>query len=436
MTIKKDDISFYIKVKNDNFNIFDYEPEKVKKIICITKNNKIITLLDCSIAPTTNHMIQFQVIYNLMIIGLDVDSLDELMTRNFHAILRCKKLDYKLWIGKNSFTIDNLVKVQSKWNKEKIGNKYKIFGVEISFKVLKVKSYSYFIDTFFKLLMVYSFYIGYFPDEIEFYFYLKNKKIEIINPNKSVYRTSNRNIIIDKVLNLKNPNFTIAYDKFNKLYDNNKILFNVYFSINYNEDNFDEIKTFNYIQCLESFYTNVIKYKKTNTQNIKKDFLVYLKSEMDNEESIIRNKIKEVSIFNEKFSEISNFLTAEIKSMGNVSLNALLKIILKSDIARLIFKFEFDNGLFNRIQSKMYNHRNLLAHINKNSNYFFKLQNSLMQKKLDLLFRILVLNYISLEINQDSLVDYINYINNNFYKKINNIALSQNKNVLLEFWNL
>ena len=73
------------------------------------------------------------------------------------------------------------------------------------------------------------------------------------------------------------------------------------------------------------------------------------------------------------------------------------------------------------IEKKVYNHRNLFAHISKNSNYFIGIQNRIVQTKFDILFRLLVLKLIKLKVNHERLLEYIKYVDNHYYKNdINN----------------
>lgn len=417
---------FYINVELDVFSIFDDNLDKIGKIICYTKTNKPITLLDCSIAPTTSKKTNFQIVYNNIIIGEKVESLNDIKIKNLHINVKHPKLNYHIWIGKDAYFIDNnFIKVETKRNEKRQGSVTKINGVKFILKSKKMVDYFYLSESFFRLLIIYYFYIGYFPKEYEIYFYKNGRKVEIKNPNDTIFKTSSKYVTIEKVMCNDKLNYGIAYDEFSKIYEINKMLFHLYFSINYNEDNFEEIRTFNYIQCLESLFTNIKKVKTEENNDSIKNILSYLKNEIDDESSNIRNEVDQF-IINEKdknkiIENIKNILDNNIKRLSELSFSKLVKKIFELDETKLIFKYEYDNDYIKIIEKKVYNHRNLFAHISKNSNYFNEIQNRIVQTKFDILFRLLVLKSIKLEVNHERLLEYIKYVDNHYYKNdINN----------------
>ena len=416
---------FYINVELDIFSIFDDNPDKIEKIICYTKTNKPITLLDCSIAPTTSKKTNFQIVYNNMIIGEKVESLNDIKIKNLHINVKHPKLNYHIWIGKDAYFIDNnFIKVETKRNEKRQGSVTKRNGVKFILKSKKMVDYYYLNESFFKLLIIYYFYIGYFPNEYEIYFYNNGRKVEIINPNDTIFKTSSKYVTIEKVMYNDKLNYGIAYDEFSKIYKMNKMLFHLYFSINYNEDNFEEIRTFNYIQCLESLFTNIIKVKNKENNDSLKNILSYLKNEIEDESSNIKNEVNQF-IINEKdknkiIENIKNILDNNIKRISELSFSKLVKKIFELDETKLIFKYEYDNDYIKIIEKKVYNHRNLFAHISKNSNYFIGIQNRIVQTKFDILFRLLVLKLIKLKVNHERLLEYIKYVDNHYYKNDTN----------------
>lgn len=418
--VNKNESSFYIDVQREDFTFCMDKPEKIDKIVCYTMNDKPITLINCSIVPTNSKKVRFHIVYNLMIIGEIIESIDNILINNLHIDVINKKLNYNMWIGKNEYIIDKgKICVQTDWNTKKVGLTEKVKGVSFKLKTKGITEYTYLINSFFKLLIIYYFFIGYFPEKYNIYFYKNGRKITIINPIKTIYRSMKSSVDINKVLYLTDKDLSKSYDIFSELYDNNLILFHLFFSINYNSDNFEEIRTFNYIQCFESFFNNILMIKDNcnNIDNVEKIIITHLKEQLENENSKIRTDITKSFTNQEKVSidDIIKKVSARLNNIERVSLYRLIKIILETEESRIIFKYEYDNNYISIIRKKLYHHRNLFAHINKDRMYLVGLQNDIIQEKLDLLFRILVLNNINVKISKKRFEDCIESINSKYY---------------------
>ena len=368
----------------DNIEIpFIYDEVHCDYLFCTNDKGEKITLYDCCIAlnqTLQRYIKSVLIVYNKILIG---DFLDNIITKeidNFEAVIDRKEWPYIISIINNDWEI-------------------KDFHIHTSILFWGV---------------------GYFPDMIRIKVLLDNKVLEYISPNQSIFETSD-NIKGYEILYPKFNNFSDVYDNWEKLYKSNIVLFHIFWGIQ-NSHSPEESKTFNYIQCLEAFFTNNIlkdKYDPKYRESIKNIFADYLKKSKKNK---LVKKMKRIigrinsNGQNYSLDEFSNSLQGKLSDINELSLYQKIKTIYSNKYSLSIFKYEYDNNLIKTFIIKTYNHRNFMAHINNSDSYFKKHENTLIHSKFKLLFRMLIMDYIGLEYDLDSFNKCIDSINK-WYKK-------------------
>lgn len=404
---------------DETFEIIDY-------LYCIGENDEKITLYDCHLALNESdiqYIRNFKLIYNKILIGEYVDDYENMEISELECVFDNSILTYQISIGNSYFNINDY-EIHTEWNI--VNNKCK--GIKLTITPMGCKKkISELIDILNNILCILFFEIGYFPNERKIYVINDNYKYEFLNPNKSIYRTS-KNIEIEGRLKKElYKNINDSYKKWCKLYEDNKVLFHIFFDAQ-DSSTFEEVKTFNYIQCLESLFANNI-FEKTFSDKYKEDIKQLLKEQINpnKKNKLIRKLtriIKHIRACGVTYDidDFNNSLQGKLNNINEMSLSKEIKEIFNNKYAQKIFEYEKSNNLIKIIQKKTYNHRNFVAHINNKNNYFIGDENHLIQKKFKLLFRLVVLEIIDIEVNEEQLTKYIDHINlwykNNTIKKI------------------
>ena len=411
--------SFIIKCKNKVYRNLNLEIQKHINLFCFNDSNEKISLYDCSVVInqlTNNFITSFKIIYNKIIIGNHFERLDNIYIDSMDAIIDNSVVTYRTGISNNNWNIDNYT-IHTEWNKN-INCKFD--GVKISIKSNNEKSslekYLYVFDN---IICIFYLSMGFFPDKKEIILNIDNKKCLYINPNESLYLTSDSINIISE-LNFDLSNFPIIYKKWNAFYIKNLTMLHMYFDIQ-KSHNFEEVKTFNYIQCLEALFTNNIYeqlFSDSYKEKIKTNFREYLSKDKKN--NLVKELLKTINDINKNgnvytYEMLTDTLQGKLNDINEMSLNKKINNIFENEYAKLIFKYEDGNNIIKFIKEKTYNHRNFMAHINKNTKYFIGDENKLMQNKFKLLIRVIIMSLIDMNIDDECLKKYISYINN-WYK--------------------
>ena len=390
-------------------------------LFCTNDKGEKITLYDCCIALNQTllegYIKSVLIVYNKILIG---DFLDNIITKeidSFEAVIDRKEWPYIVSIINNDWEIKDF---HIRTGRDVVE------GLATSKLNIKINSnsskhiFNDYLNIFHNIISILFWGIGYFPDNIQINVILDNKKFKYINPNQSIFETTD-NVKGYEILYPKFNNFQDIYDKWEKLYNSNIVLFHIFWGIQ-NSHSPEESKTFNYIQCLEAFFTNNIikdKFDSKYRDSIKNIFNDCFKE--SNKNKLVR-KMKRIigrinsNGYNYSLNEFSNSLQGKLNDINEFSLYQKIKNIYSNKYSLSIFKYEYDNKLIKTFIFKTYNHRNFMAHINNSDSHFKKYENSLIHSKFKLLFRMLIMDYIDLQYDQDSFISCI-YNIDNWYKK-------------------
>lgn len=405
----------------DNIEIpFIHDEVHCDYLFCTNDKGEKITLYDCCIAlnqTLQRYIKSVLIVYNKILIG---DFLDNIITKeidNFEAVIDRKEWPYIISIINNDWEIKDFHIHTGRDVVE--GRATSKLNIKIN-PISRKHTFDDSLNVFHNIISILFWGVGYFPDMIRIKVLLDNKVLEYISPNQSIFETSD-NIKGYEILYPKFNNFSDVYDNWEKLYKSNIVLFHIFWGIQ-NSHSPEESKTFNYIQCLEAFFTNNIlkdKYDPKYRESIKNIFADYLKKSKKNK---LVKKMKRIigrinsNGQNYSLDEFSNSLQGKLSDINELSLYQKIKTIYSNKYSLSIFKYEYDNNLIKTFIIKTYNHRNFMAHINNSDSYFKKHENTLIHSKFKLLFRMLIMDYIGLEYDLDSFNKCIDIINK-WYKK-------------------
>ncbi len=385
------------------------------------ENNKPFTLFDCYVLALNYNYNELEIVWNKMLYGIKTEFLDDLLIDQMDLIYDNNNSNYRALVGKNTFYIDDhKMLVNSNWYIEQEGTRKIVRGNVLSFNSTTQEKFLNYISNAKMLIDIYYFMVGFFPDYYKFILYYNGNKIYYYQPNdgiqtsKEVYaRYINCIVETDKV------DYEKAFEIWKNMYNNQKHLFHMFMGIQQKENNqFVEVNTFNYIQCLESFYTSYYpeyykfqnEYKMKLINNIKFIFLKNQKLKRRMKKDI--RKINKLSNSNYSFDELCNSINGKFNSINEISLNQLLNNIFKLPISMSIFEYEYNNKLIKLFKTKTYNHRNYIAHMtNEKMITFYNRENMLAQSKFNLLFRCMVLNQLDIEIDNNNIILLLNEIN-------------------------
>lgn len=409
--------SFVIECANKVDLDFFYKgiSEHCDYLFCYDSDGIKFTLYDCYIAinKTLQYKIEsFKITYNKIIFGNHFKEINKIKINKLESVIENSKLTYKIHIGKNQWTLQDDINIKTEWNVDDNGN---IKGIKLIIQSSKVdKTLQEYINIFDNVICIFFWQIGYFPDSKKINFYINDEKYEYNNPNKSIYNT-NGIIRAKSRLNSDLNKFPNIYEKWENLYNNNLILMHLFFEVQ-NSNGFEEVKTFNYIQCLEAIYTNnIIKniFDDKEKNEIKEIFNKIIDSNKKNKltrklNRIIRKIRKKGN--NYTLLDFKNTLAGKLNDINKLSLYKKIKEMYSNKFAQVIFKYENDNNLLKEFIQKTYNHRNFVAHINNNGEYFKGKENRIVQLKFKLLYRLNVMEMIGMPIDKSYLEEYVNDI--------------------------
>lgn len=397
---------------NKAFSFSNYI-EKKQYIYGIDKDNNPFTLYDCYVYMKNNSIDEIVIVWNKMLHGIKEEKSNELIIDKLEVIFDNDN-SYRGLIGKKTYYIENhSIKVTVDLNVEEDEIKEIDNGIRLTLKSNNRIDFNTYLSSFKMLIEVYYFMIGFFPDYYIYKMYINNKVIYYYNPNKDI--CNSKEIYARKVnciVDTNNVDYENVYKEWKDVYSVKKSLFHLFIGTQqkYNYQ-FEEINTFNYIQCLESFYTTFFseyykfpdKYKKKIINKIK--FAFSKKSKLAREIKKDIRRINKESDSNYSYDELFSSIDGKFNSINEISLNQLIGKLLNLPIAMNIFKYEIDNNLISLIRRKIYAHRNYIAHIKEDNRNIFKgKENILIQNKLKMLFRCIVLEKIGIEVD-------INYLN-------------------------
>lgn len=409
--------SFYLEC--NNFEKIDFSTNKSQQhyetLFCYDENGKKFTLYDCTVAlkgKTRNIKQGFLVVYNKIIYGNHFEDLNELIIDKLEVIIDNTRLTYQIAIGRDNWELEDKTNILTEWNIE--NNKTK--GVKIIvFPSDKQKNFLNCLNIFDNLLCIFYFNIGYFPNYKKISFYIGTKKYDFYNPNNSLFYTLD-SINALMILNSQLNNMAEMYEKWVEFYNKNLILMHMYFDVQ-NSKGFEEVKTFNYIQCLESLYSNNFETKLFNDDK-KEELKKVLENALNkNKRNKLLRKLERIfknirkNGYKYDINQFKNSLSGKLNDINKMSLYKKINMLYSLDYAKIIYKYEIDKAIIKKFKEKTYNHRNFIAHINNNSNYFKGKENIIAQQKFKLLFRVMVMNIIGMSIDINNLNNYVSFLN-------------------------
>ena len=380
---------------------------------------KDFTLYNCSarIIEIQSHIIKkIFVVYNFCIYGKMIENLNNLKINEFQSIINDTNFKLQTQIGKNEWKIEDSIIIKTDWN----FNDTKIEGIKILIKdENNRKTFEDLLSVYENILCIFFWILGFFPNNKQISFSYENTQVYYFEANESIYNT--KDIIVDEqILFYSLNNFENVYNKWKNLYSSNIMLYHVFFDIQ-NNNNFEEVKTFNYIQCLECLNREYFQYKRFEDKYKKKIIKSILENLNDEElEGIITEINKNNSDF--KLQNIKDYINGRIADINKVSLYQTIKKIFESKEAKIIFKYEYEHKnistneyLIKKFIEKAYHHRNFMAHLDDDNDYFHKEENKLAQLKIKLLIRMIIINMLEINIEIDSLDRYMKKINSDYY---------------------
>lgn len=376
---------------------------------------KDFTLYNCSarIIKIQSHIIKkIFVAYNFCIYGKMIENLNNLKINEFQSIINDTNFKLQTQIGKNEWKIEDSIIIKTGWN----FNDTKIEGIKILIKDENSrKTFEDLLSVYENILCIFFWILGFFPNNKQTTFIYENTQVYYFEANEKIYNT--KDIIDDKqVLFYSLDNFQIVYNKWKEMYSSNLILFHMFFDIQ-NNNNFEEVKTFNYIQCLESLYSNNFETKLFNDDK-KEELKKVLENALNkNKRNKLLRKLERIfknirkNGYKYDINQFKNSLSGKLNDINKMSLYKKINMLYSLDYAKIIYKYEIDKGIIKKFKEKTYNHRNFIAHINNNSNYFKGKENIIAQQKFKLLFRVMVMNIIGMSIDINNLNNYVSFLN-------------------------
>lgn len=407
--------SFIIRDLPENTNWTCNDGSMIEKkcfLYCKDINGNLITLLDCEIKPLNIFASSFFIVWDKMIFGCHIESEDLLEVSILECSINDKKLPCHCFIGKENYKIENNeIEVNTDWNIIDGDSGKRILGSNFWLKSEKAIAFSRLYKVFQNLMCVYYFYIGFFPSEVQIKSEYKGTEILVYSPNRSIYNTSNKYKDFNVSIGYNKENLSEQYEKWIELYKKNEYVFHLFFNAQYNEDAFSEVITFSFIQCLESFYSSFNDIQKFSDDQ-KKEILKELKTQVKQDE-----KIKKILMEIDQYTidDLQSSLDGMLDRLNILSLNKIIGNILDSVEGQIVFEYEHSQkGILQKTKSKLYNHRNFIAHINDDNDYFRGDENILIQNKLMLLFRAFVLGKLGSEYGKENLKKISKYIENRY----------------------
>lgn len=350
------DIKCEFKISLTPYLLFNERPTKQKFLFCFGEKNLKISLYDCYICVrklNVNRAVieKISIIYNQILIGEHVEDCGKIPIKHVEYIVQN---DHNIKIWKNDCWGIKDFKVKIKALKE--------HQMQITIDS-KGEKLSKIFEILNNVIGIVFWGAGYFLNKKKIFILINGNKCEYISTNGSLLETT-KFTDINGILVSYYEDWDKVYSKWEKLYNENKMLIHMFWSIPCTK--FEEVKTFNYIQCLESLFSNNI---------ISKDIS-------------LRKKINE---------------------------------IFEYELSKKIFEREEREGLLENIEENTYNHRNAIAHIDSHKRIFKKEDNRTIQLKFSLLFRVVMLNLLEIEYDNLKLQDYIKYLDSrNFFLNIKN----------------
>ena len=392
-----------------------------KYIFGIDENGIPFTLYNCQVFPSSFSYIisKITILWEELLYGIHLSDIDNFMIDKLNITFDNNTSPMSALIGRESFSIEEKeILVETDWDIASKGGNKRINCILFSFTPHREKNLYDCINIFKMLIDIYFWKIGFFPD---YYNY------EIIkNDNKYYYFDSRATVQSSAVYNSsyiyditdENINFEKAYEQWKNIYLRKKNLFHLFMEIQHkNFNQFEEVTTFNYIQCLESFYTSYFddyyifpnEYKNKIINEIKYSF-----SKRSKNNKRIRKIIKDINRncnSNYSYELFYSAIDGKFNSINEISLSKLISKIFNISYSKTIFKYEYDNRLITKFKKKTYNHRNYIAHMKeKDSEIFKEKENEIAQKKFKLLFRCLLLEKLDIKIDDNKLEKVVDEI--------------------------
>lgn len=406
-------------IQDIHYDAFLFEkPDNIDYLYCIDENNIHFTLFDCYICIREIPIKNIMIVWNRILYGQHTENEKLLNVDSLSCIIENKKLTYRISIGKSNYNIDSeKIEVTTTWNKDATG---KFDGVLINLVPKEKMTLERIEEAFNRVLEIYFFYVGYFADVKTMKAFCSNKElIYINNPNRVFQSIDNKVSINKRLFPINDKDFSVQYDNWVNMRNQNIALFTMFLSAINNRDNYEEVKTLVLIQCIEGYFRTYHKENLTRyTDDVKKEIIDTMINPLIESEEITllcRNNDLKIEKIIKNIKGILGYINA--KSLKEIIEFAIDYI----PDTRKIFDYERNNiistekTLLTEFIRKAKVHRNFLSHLSKTTNYFIGKENKLAQEKLELLLRVIYLYDIGIPIQEKSLNDYVSHINNDYY---------------------
>jgi len=389
------------------------------------ENNIPFTVFNCSICPLQAPVKTMRIVWNDIIIGKHIPKKEDYLVCKMQCVVEDSKNHYRASVGKHEYKIESgTISVKTGWSRLPDEENNRIIFNGTLFELISDTPISFvkMKDCFFRILEMYSLWIGYFPEIKDMRFC--NHSDEIIYANHhSIHFSTHNNVSLDRRLfphDKHNKNYSCQYENWAKIREKNIPVFVMFGNALNGQDIIHQARTATLIQCIEGYF---------NTHHKDKLIKPYLDNNVKN--AITNTVTDSLSKSNEIRALCGENYNKVIESVKNL-LGRIHRMSLKETIlfainytphTQKIFAYETNNKvtedktLLDEFVQKAVKHRDFMSHLFSADSYFKGRENDLAKKKIELLLRLCFLHDIGLEITEKSLADYIAMIDSEFYGK-------------------
>lgn len=392
----------------------------VDYLFCVDESGNSFTLYDCWISLKElpvgeNTKAIWQILWNRYLFGYHAQNENTQNIRAAEYIIETEKGNpsYRLFIGRNDFWVHNgTVHIKTDWHKE--NTKFNGVIISVEFKILMgIKNVEKIVLRFLEILFLQ---VGFFPKVEERKMWMENNKTFLYWEEFAAYaKTAKRNIALGRTLEIENTDFSSIYEKWWNIREREVVTFNLFAYSTADNSPIREMPIATCIQCLEGYFRIhhqdvLVKFSDGKKKQIVGEIVKALSC------SDIVQEICETNGIG--VTEIINSVKGLIGNINKFSLRDVIQYsIERCDMAKKLFEYESSTisetggTVLDVFLSKAKGHRDWLSHITPQAKRFDREQLSFATDKLKLLFRLSLMYDIGMEINEESLNNRINEIN-------------------------
>lgn len=243
----------------DNYLFIKDDVGKADYIYGIDENDIPFTVFNCCICHLQFPVKTMRIVWNDIIIGQHIPSKDDCFVSKMQCVVEDSKNHYKVSVGKHEYTIElDTIAVKTEWSRLPDEENDRIILNGTLFELISDNPISFvkMKECFFRILEMYSLWIGYFPEIKDMRFC--NNSDEIIYANHHpVHFSAHNNVSLDRRLfphDKYNKNYAIQYENWVKIREKNIPVFTMFeYALN-GRDTIHEARTSILIQCLEGYF--------------------------------------------------------------------------------------------------------------------------------------------------------------------------------------